>query len=79
MVIEFQAEPWNKKQIYETSVALQRETFSVVPFEERITFVERTGFDTVYLWGAEWWYWLKETQHKPEIWNEAKELFKTSS
>jgi hypothetical protein len=23
----------------------------------------------------EWWYWLKEKQGKPEIWQEAKKLF----
>ena len=28
-----------------------------------------------YLWGAEWWYWMKEKQNKPEIWDEAKKLF----
>jgi len=27
------------------------------------------------LWGGEWWYWMKEKQNQPEIWQEAKKLF----
>ena len=75
MVIEFQMEPWNKKQIYETDTDLQLHTFNVVPFDERIAFVERTGFDVVYLWGGEWWYWLKEEKGNPEFWERAQKLF----
>jgi len=30
--------------------------------------------DTIYLWGSEWWYWLKEKQNDPKIWEEAKNL-----
>jgi len=33
------------------------------------------GLSTFYLWGGEWTYWLKKTQNKPEIWDEAKKLF----
>lgn len=28
---------------------------------------------------TEWWFWLKEKQGKPEIWNEAKKLFANPS
>jgi len=44
-------------------------------FKQNIEFAKRTGLDKFYLWGAEWWYWLKEKQNQPEIWNEAKLLF----
>ena len=76
MVIEFQMEPWNKKQNYETSLEDQFAVFSESDFDKRVEFVKKTGFDTVYLWGAEWWYWLKEKHAKPEFWEKAKNLFK---
>jgi len=28
-------------------------------FKKNIEFAQKTGFDTIYLWGAEWWHWLK--------------------
>jgi len=28
----------------------------------------KTNFDEQYLWGVEWWYYLREKGH-PEIWN----------
>jgi hypothetical protein len=43
-------------------------------FRKNIEFAKKTGLDEFYLWGAEWWYWLKEKQNQPEIWKEAKKL-----
>ena len=43
-------------------------------FKEMINFSSKTGFDTFYLWGVEWWYWLKLNGHD-ELWLEAKKLF----
>jgi hypothetical protein len=45
-------------------------------FRENIEFARKTGLDTFYLWGAEWWYWLKEKQNNSEIWNEVRNLLK---
>jgi len=44
-------------------------------FQINIEFSKKTGLDTFYLWGAEWWYWMKIKQNQPEIWQEAKKLF----
>jgi len=44
-------------------------------FRKNIEFAKNTGIDTFYLWGAEWWYWLKEKQNDSRIWNEARNLF----
>jgi len=40
-----------------------------------VEFAKKVGFPEIYLWGAEWWYWLKITQNHPELWDTAKELF----
>jgi len=74
--IEFQAEPWGPKLLYDTSLEEQGKTMNLAQFQKNIEFAKKTGFDEFYLWGGEWWYWMKEKQNKPEIWNEAGKLFK---
>ena len=42
--------------------------------KETVEFANETGFDEIYLWGAEWWYFMKE-QGQPQYWDYARELF----
>lgn len=44
-------------------------------FKENINFARRAGFEEVYLWGVEWWHWLKEEASEPRFWEEARKLF----
>ena len=74
IVSELQAEPWQKKQSYELSPEDTLSVFDLNQFKDHIIYAKNSGFDEFYLWGVEWWYWLKINGH-PEIWNEAKKLF----
>jgi len=73
--VELQAEPWGPKLLYNTSLEEQNKTMNLEQFRYNIDFAKKTGLKEFYLWGGEWWYWLKEKQGKPEIWNEARKLF----
>jgi len=73
--IELQAEPWIKSPLMESSLDEQLKSMNLKSFQENVEFAKKTSFDTFYFWGVEWWYWLKETQNKPEIWDQAKTLF----
>jgi len=75
IVIELAAEPWLKKQLYETTPEEQLKVFDLPFFQDTVSYAKATGFDEYYFWGAEWWYWMKETQHHPEFWEYAKTLF----
>ncbi|OHA06110.1 MAG: hypothetical protein A2934_02565 [Candidatus Sungbacteria bacterium RIFCSPLOWO2_01_FULL_47_10] len=75
IVIEFQMEPWNKKQIYETTPEEQFSVLNESEFDDRIAFVKKTGFDTIYIWGAEWWWWLKVKHGMPGFWEKGRVLF----
>lgn len=75
IAVELQAEPWSSKPFYNISLQEQEKSMNLNKFKENIKYAKQTGLDTFYFWGAEWWYWLKEKQNKPEIWNEAKKLF----
>lgn len=73
---ELQAEPWLLTPVRETPLSEQFDHFSIEKFDEMIRFASRTTFSEQYLWGAEWWYWLKREHGRDEFWNRAKELFK---
>ncbi|MBI2446596.1 MAG: DMT family transporter [Parcubacteria group bacterium] len=74
IVIELSAEPWMAKQIYETGLQEQLKSFDIDFFKDTIQYAKATGFDEYYLWGAEWWYYMKVNGH-PEFWEEAKKLW----
>ncbi|MBX4201067.1 hypothetical protein KW786_02975 [Candidatus Parcubacteria bacterium] len=72
---ELQAEPWAQKPFPNLPLEEQEKTMDLNQFKSNVEFAKRTGLNGFYFWGTEWWYWLKTTQNKPEIWNEAKKLF----
>ena len=78
IVGELQAEPWGPKLLYDVSLEEQRKTMNPEQFRSNIVFARATGLNTFYLWGAEWWYWMKEVHGQEEIWQEAKSLFSTN-
>ncbi len=73
--VELQAEPWGPAPTYVISLEQQEESMSLKKFKENIDYARKTGLPEFYLWGAEWWYWMKETHNQPEFWEEAKSLF----
>ncbi|MBI3337278.1 MAG: hypothetical protein HY005_01475 [Candidatus Staskawiczbacteria bacterium] len=72
---ELQAEPWANELFYDVPLKEQEKTMNLEQFKENIKYAKETGLKEFYLWGAEWWYWMKENQRQPAIWNEAKKLF----
>lgn len=72
---ELQAEPWTPDTFggtKETPVEEQYKSMDPQRLIDRIEYGRATGMRTMDLWGAEWWYWLKVAQDKPEIWETAK-------
>lgn len=75
IVIELQAEPWGRVPLYELPLEEQKKIMTSEIFKENIEYAKKTGFNEFFLWGPEWWYWMKEKQNDPSFWNEAKRLF----
>lgn len=76
MVIELQAEPWASGWV--TTVPLEEQFISMNEhlLEDHVTYARRVGFQDIYLWGGEWWYWLKTKKDYPAVWEKGRELFK---
>ncbi len=77
IIHELQAEPWppNGQGILNTSLAEQDKTFNDKILKANVKFAEQTGVKTIYLWGAEYWYYRMKTLHEPSVWNTAKQIF----
>ena len=76
LITELQAEPWTPgRSMVEVPLAEQFRAMDLQRFQDNLLFARQTGFGDVYLWGAEWWYWLKEKQGHPEFWEAARKLF----
>jgi hypothetical protein len=75
--VELQAEPWGPKASQDLTKEEREKTMSLEKFKENIEFAKKTGLKEFYLWGGEWWYWLKTKQNDKRIWNEAKLLFRS--
>lgn len=72
---ELQAEPWGRVLLYDSPLEEQRETMDLTQFKKNIEFAKKTGLKEFYLWGSEWWYWMKEEHNDSGIWDEARKLF----
>lgn len=73
--VELQAEPFGPQLLYDAPLDEQEKTMNLEQFKKNIEFATKTGLDTFYLWGSEWWYWLKVNQNNPQIWDTARDLF----
>ncbi len=74
-VIELQAEPWASGWVADVSLEEQFRTMDEHKLLENVVYARRVGFPEIYLWGAEWWYWLKEKKAYPAVWETARGLF----
>lgn len=75
ILAELGLEPWLNSPIVEASLDEQLQRMSVARFDEIIALASETSFETQYLWGAEWWYYMKVNGH-PEFWRRASALFR---
>ncbi|MBI3458775.1 hypothetical protein HY061_00735 [Candidatus Azambacteria bacterium] len=73
--VELQTELWAEHRPPEIPLQEQLRIFSLNDFQSNIEYAKTVGFEKNYLWGVEWWFWLKEKQGHPEFWEEAKKLF----
>jgi hypothetical protein len=75
IVVELQTEPWISG--FTTNMALdeQLKSMDAQKLKDNVIFARQVGFGEIYLWGAEWWYWMKVNQNHPELWDTAKYLF----
>lgn len=73
-LIELSAEPWLLAPISTVPIETQFTRMDTEKFADILDYAKATRYDTQYLWGAEWWYWLAKNGH-PEMWEKGKSLY----
>ncbi len=74
-IIELQAEPWASGWVADVSLEEQFKTMNEKKLVENVDYARRVGFHDIYLWGGEWWYWMKVKKNYPAIWETGRQLF----
>ncbi|MBP9748961.1 hypothetical protein KBD18_02020, partial [Patescibacteria group bacterium] len=74
---ELQAEPWAASALTSAPIPEQLTLMNAQTLLDAAAFAKATHLSPIYLWGAEWWYWMKEKGH-PEIWQAAREIFQNT-
>lgn len=73
-LIELSLEPWLLEPVTDVPIDVQYSRMDIEKMNTILAYARDTRFDTQYLWGGEWWYWLKDKGH-PEMWERGKGLF----
>lgn len=79
IICELQAEPWGPKWLTDMDIEEQYRSMNPEKFLETVEFARKTKFTESYLWGAEWWYWLKEKKGDDGMWEEAKKTINNNT
>jgi hypothetical protein len=75
IIAELSLEPWLNRPIKDEKIETLVQKMSPEKFENILKFAKKTGFETQYLWGAEWWYYMK-LNGNDWYFERGKELFK---
>ncbi len=76
ILVELSAEPWLIAPVTDVPLPVQFSRMNTEKFADIIEYAKHTRYDRQYLWGAEWWYWLK-LNGEVGMWEAGKELFVT--
>ncbi|MBI2039856.1 DMT family transporter [Candidatus Microgenomates bacterium] len=80
IISELQAEPWLARgvTITEVSAAKLNKQLPINKLKGNFEYAKETNFPQIYLWGAEWWYYM-EKQGYPQYLEYAKTIFSNDS
>ena len=76
-ISELQSEPWFEGDIPKDREILAKDkTFDPKRFTGNVEYARKTGASRTYLWGVEWWYYMKVKIGDDRYWDTAKEVFR---
>ena len=74
-VSELQAEPWFTDATPEnTPITVQEQTSSLAQISSNVSYAKSVGASRAYLWGVEWWYWMKTVKNDSKYWDAVKTI-----
>jgi hypothetical protein len=74
---ELQVEPWAQSgDLTKMSLFDQKYAMDLDGVKNSISFAKKSGFDEIYLWGVEWWWWMGQKNGDWSYWEYGKTLNK---
>jgi hypothetical protein len=68
IVIELQAEAWfTSISVSDAPVEMQMQHFPASMVLANVEYARHTQFASAYLWGVEWWYWMRARGHSEYV------------
>lgn len=71
IITELQGEAWANAPLATVPIQQQYQTMNIEKIRNNIEYARLSGLNEIYLWGAEWWYWLK-LNGDASFWEEIK-------
>jgi hypothetical protein len=78
-ISELQMEPWGRLPLVNLDVSEQLIEMGAVQRQRNLYLARQTGLDPVYLWGVEWWYWLKVMHHDSSWWDAMRQTINNNN
>lgn len=75
IVIELQGEPWLQGPTTGFPVEQQLVSMNAQILKDNVAFAKKTGMHEIYVWGVEWWYWMKTVKDNSTLWDQAKNIY----
>ncbi|MDD5043382.1 MAG: hypothetical protein PHD51_01780 [Patescibacteria group bacterium] len=73
---ELQLEPWLPSgSALNTPLSEQKKSMNLEQMRKNVRFAEEVGFSPTFIWGAEWWYWMKNIKEDASFWEEGRRLW----
>jgi hypothetical protein len=74
---ELQLEPWGPRNIKFLTDEEQDRTMDISQIHYNLEFARKIGFEDIYTWGSEWWYWRK-INGSPATWEAIRQEINAS-
>lgn len=75
IITELQGEAWANAPLNTISIDKQYISMDIEKFKNILIYARKSGLSEIYIWGAEWWYWLKQNDDN-SFWIEAQNVLK---
>ncbi len=72
IISEIQLEPWTQAPVATIPLEEQARLFTPSQLTNTLNYAARTGLSELYLWGVEWWYYMRLMGH-PQYWDHVQE------
>jgi len=71
IISELQLEPWSREGLASLDTTeINYKTMTPEDMLKNIQYAERSGVDEIYVWGPEWWYYMKTVRDIPDFWEQ---------